>query len=457
MGRIFISYRRGETSGVARALFNELAVALGRDLRFMDVGRDALAVLIGKDWLDATTSSEQRRLDDPEDYVRREIEAALGRNIAITPVLLDGAQMPRAEQLPDAIREFAYYSGFELSPDHWASDVPELFKRLGLAGQSSAESVGDAALSTQWVPSEAFPAPARPALAQTYVGPPSSQWRRFAMAGGVVLAMAIAIAGVHYYRGGAEGNIPRAKVLLAEVPLAEAPLAEAPPIDLQLSKAPLAEVPLTEAPPVEAPPVEAPPAEAPLVEAPLVEVPLAEALPAELPPAEVRLSEVLLDEAQLAEVRPRERRAINMNSRITLRSPDDLYVVNARSRENYYYASLGSTAEVMALEAGDKPLVDGSSVTIKATENWGDEWAGRTYLGAFGDKTELYYWDYYGAKTQWIIEKVSSQPGDPIYSGDKVAIQNERFTGQYLTTHPDNYLTTTSRTPRSLWTIELAD
>lgn len=360
------------------------------------------------------------------------------------------------------------------------------------------------------------------------------------------MAMAMAMAGVHFYFDGAARNTPRAELVLAKAPLPETPPAEArvaelPTVDAQLSDTPipeappaeevLAEAPLpaarlvvetrattppaelassdatpTKAPPVEAPaealpiealaieapPVVAPPADARLQEAPLQEAPLQEAivseaplqearlteatltktLPADIPlaetllpeaplaqipPAELQLSDVLLDDARLAEVRPREQRALNMNSRITLRSPDDRYVVNARSRENYYYASLGSTAQVMALEAGDSPLVDGSLVTIKSTENWGGEWADRTYLGAFGDRTELYYWDYYGAKTQWIIEKVSAQRGDRIYSGDKVTIQNARFTGQYLTTHPDNYLTTTNRTPRAEWTIELAN
>lgn len=355
------------------------------------------------------------------------------------------------------------------------------------------------------------------------------------------MAMAMAMAGVHFYFDGAARNTPRAELVLAKAPLPETPPAEArvaelPTVDAQLSDTPipeappaeevLAEAPLpaarlvvetrattppaelassdatpTKAPPVEAPaealpiealaieapPVVAPPADARLQEAPLQEaivseaplqearlteatltktlpadIPLAETLLpeaplAQIPPAELQLSDVLLDDARLAEVRPREQRALNMNSRITLRSPDDRYVVNARSRENYYYASLGSTAQVMALEAGDSPLVDGSLVTIKSTENWGGEWADRTYLGAFGDRTELYYWDYYGAKTQWIIEKVSAQRGDRIYSGDKVTIQNARFTGQYLTTHPDNYLTTTNRTPRAEWTIELAN
>src|SRR5262249_34158693 len=110
MGTVFISYRREETPGEARALFNELVEKLGKNLVFMDVdsialGRefrqvlkerlascDLMLALIGKGWVDAKNSSGRRRLEDPNDFVRLEIETALKRNIPVTPVLLQGAQ-----------------------------------------------------------------------------------------------------------------------------------------------------------------------------------------------------------------------------------------------------------------------------------------------------------------------------------------------------------------------------
>ena len=407
MGRIFISYRRGETTAAARALFNEIAAALGKDALFMDAGSDALAVLIGNDWLDGKDASAPSPLHNPADYVRREIEAALARNISITPVLLNGAQMPRPDQLPDAIREFSYGEGFELSPARWAADVRLLRKRLGLAEQDQPEAVSDedAAASDEAVavsdeavavsketlsvsdetvavsdetvavrdeavaapamPIDIAPPPLRPVAAQARTGVPRNNRRRLVLAGGVALAMMVAGASFGYFRPTAEDVQPVLKMALS--------------------------------------------------------------------------------------VRP----VIKKNSSITLRSADKRYVVNARSGEGYYYARLGGAAQVMVLEAGDEALVGGSAVRIRTTEKWRGEWAGKTYLGAFGDKAELYYWDYYGAKTRWIIEKVTGKPGEPIYSGDKVYIQNERFTGQYLTTHPKNYLTTTNRTPHAEWTIAL--
>ncbi len=116
---IFISYRRGDSEGQARALSIELANYVGEKSVFMDVdsialGRDfrqslheslescdAVLALIGPNWLDIKDAAGRRRLDDPDDFVRQEIAVALKRNIPVTPVLLQGATMPAQERLPD--------------------------------------------------------------------------------------------------------------------------------------------------------------------------------------------------------------------------------------------------------------------------------------------------------------------------------------------------------------------
>ena len=151
MGSVFISYRREDSQGEARALFQDLVARLGRDAVFMDVdsialGRDfrdvlqerlatcdLMLVLIGREWLAGKDSTGRRRLDNPDDFVRLEIAAALKRKIPTTPLLLQGAQMPTAEQLPGDINDLAYRNGFELSHNRWESDVQELVKRLGLS------------------------------------------------------------------------------------------------------------------------------------------------------------------------------------------------------------------------------------------------------------------------------------------------------------------------------------
>ena len=156
MGGVFISYRRGDVEGQARALSIELANYVGEGSVFMDVdsialGRDfrqslrdrlescdALLALIGPSWLDIRDAAGRRRLDDPADVVREEIAAALKRNIPVTPVLLQGTVMPAQERLPDDLKDLAFRNGFELSHTRWHSDVRELVQRLGIADSSTA-------------------------------------------------------------------------------------------------------------------------------------------------------------------------------------------------------------------------------------------------------------------------------------------------------------------------------
>jgi len=112
-GRIFISYRREETAYPAGWLFDRLAERFGPKQVFKDVDSielgddfvqmitravgscDVLLALIGDQWLTITDVHGRRRLDDPDDFVRLEIEAALTRNVRIIPILVDGANMPR--------------------------------------------------------------------------------------------------------------------------------------------------------------------------------------------------------------------------------------------------------------------------------------------------------------------------------------------------------------------------
>ncbi len=150
MGAVFVSYRRGDSEGQARALGLTLAQHVGSDAVFLDVDDIApgldfrrvldehlascslMLALIGKDWLDAKDAAGQRRLDDPRDYVRQEIAAALKRDILVTPVLLQGVSMPPADRLPDDIRDLAYRNALELRHSSWESDVNEMVRRLGL-------------------------------------------------------------------------------------------------------------------------------------------------------------------------------------------------------------------------------------------------------------------------------------------------------------------------------------
>jgi hypothetical protein len=118
-GRVFISYQQQETSGLAGRLYERLAAGLGDDQVFMDVDTIApglefaevitqavstcqvLLAVIGPRCLTATDEDGQRRLEDPDDIVVLEIAAALERDIRVIPVLVEGAVMPRRQQLPE--------------------------------------------------------------------------------------------------------------------------------------------------------------------------------------------------------------------------------------------------------------------------------------------------------------------------------------------------------------------
>ncbi len=148
MSAIFISYRREDAEGHAGRLFEVLVGQFGKDSVFMDVagiepGRDfrkaidanvaecgVLLAVIGKGWLAATDESGQRRIDSAHDFVRLETISALKRDIPVVPVLVHGAAMPRADQLPPEMTELAFRNGVELTHARWDSDVQVLIKAL---------------------------------------------------------------------------------------------------------------------------------------------------------------------------------------------------------------------------------------------------------------------------------------------------------------------------------------
>ena len=147
-GRVFISYRRGDAAYPAGRLFDRLVDRFGAGRVFEDVdsiepGDDfaevitatvescaVLLAVIGPHWLAAAGQDGRRRLDDPADFVRLEIEAALARGVRVIPVLVDGAQLPRAEQLPASLGRLAGRQALELSHARFGSDIGRLMSVL---------------------------------------------------------------------------------------------------------------------------------------------------------------------------------------------------------------------------------------------------------------------------------------------------------------------------------------
>jgi hypothetical protein len=110
------------------------AIEPGRDFRkAIDqsvANCSVLLALIGRDWLDSRDSEGNRRLDNANDFVRMELASALRRDIPVVPVLVRGARMPSAEQLPDDLKELHYRNAVELTHARWKSDVQVLVSAL---------------------------------------------------------------------------------------------------------------------------------------------------------------------------------------------------------------------------------------------------------------------------------------------------------------------------------------
>ena len=147
-GGIFISYRREDSAGFARLIYDRVVNQLDRDRVFFDVDNiepgldfvkilsarvgacDALVAIIGKNWLTASDDEQKRRIDDPFDFVRIEIEAALQRDIRVIPVLVDGARMPRPSDLPEALKSLSNRQAIEISHTRFESDSQNLTRWL---------------------------------------------------------------------------------------------------------------------------------------------------------------------------------------------------------------------------------------------------------------------------------------------------------------------------------------
>ena len=152
MPGIFISYRRNESAGHAGRLFDRLTARFGEDRVFMDVDTlgpsdhfatriekaiataDVMLVLIGPNWM-----AQAHRLARPEDFIRREILAALRVECRLVPVCLDDAAMPDAAGLPEDLRPLVRSEGAVLRHGEFARDADHLADTLAGFVRPSAE------------------------------------------------------------------------------------------------------------------------------------------------------------------------------------------------------------------------------------------------------------------------------------------------------------------------------
>jgi len=177
-GGIFMSYRSEETALIAELLYEKLTDHFGGGPAFKHIDSsqhgqdfagsiaaavgscDVLLVLISDRWLTITDADGRRCIDDPDDFMRLEIEAALARNIRVVPILVDGARMPRAEDLPPSLAGLARRQALVLNPGRFTSAFDQL---LSVLDRSLAEVQASPALQEPRMTDVAKAAEARPA------------------------------------------------------------------------------------------------------------------------------------------------------------------------------------------------------------------------------------------------------------------------------------------------------
>jgi hypothetical protein len=141
-GNVFISYRRDDAAAWAGRLHMALERQFRRDQLFMDVD----SIQAGLDFakvIDARDTAGRRRLDDPADFMRLEVESALRRDdIRVVPVLVDGASLPKAEQLPEGMQGLVRRQAWPLSHARFGPEsdglIGEISRYVTRAGGSAA-------------------------------------------------------------------------------------------------------------------------------------------------------------------------------------------------------------------------------------------------------------------------------------------------------------------------------
>ena len=146
-GNIFISYRREDAGWVNQAIYKALTEHFSPEQVFMDIDSidlgndfvdaleeavakcDVMLVLIGKDWAEPSTNGI--RLQNPYDFVHIEVAVAIKRNIRIIPVLIDDAQLPSVEVLPEPLRPLIRRQVHRIKNPSFSSDIKPLIEAIG--------------------------------------------------------------------------------------------------------------------------------------------------------------------------------------------------------------------------------------------------------------------------------------------------------------------------------------
>jgi hypothetical protein len=194
--QIFVVYRREDNAGFAYSIYTRLERSFGRDKLFMDIDlvpgerfdrvlSEAIAncqvvlAIIGPDWLNAQDRHGRRRIDQPNDWVRLELEAALGHRKTIIPVLINDTPCPSPEDLPKSLQEVVLFQAIRIRHEAFNKDVDELITSVRTAlgtrkqswlrnifsvGQGDFGSKSSQGFSKKTSPLEPLPRPSEPEI-----------------------------------------------------------------------------------------------------------------------------------------------------------------------------------------------------------------------------------------------------------------------------------------------------
>lgn len=153
--KVFLSYRRGDASGHAGRLHDDLIDRLGPGSVFQDVASiapgqrflqaidesinesDVVFVVIGRHWTGFGDEGQGHRLTNEDDVVRREVEAALRSGRRVVPVLVDRARLPSDDVLPPTLAPLLELNAIELRDEAWAQDLERLYAAIGVSPRRS--------------------------------------------------------------------------------------------------------------------------------------------------------------------------------------------------------------------------------------------------------------------------------------------------------------------------------
>ncbi len=163
-GKIFVNYRRDDCAANALAIASYLEREFGANRVFIDLDRlrpgqnfpaelekrlsacKVMLCLIGPGWLAARNEEGGRRIDDTEDWVRLEIERALDRGLVVVPVLVGGAQLPKASDLPEPLRQLIQRQAATITTNGFRTDMGGLTRDIrAIAGGPPWAQIGIAA------------------------------------------------------------------------------------------------------------------------------------------------------------------------------------------------------------------------------------------------------------------------------------------------------------------------